>query len=319
MPRLPRVDGLGLLYHVMARGIERRPIFRNDGDRNNFLQRLKSILAETATCCYAWSLLPDHFHLLLQTGGMSLSTVMRRLMTGYAVTFNRRYKRNGHLFQNRYKSIVCEKEPYLVELIRYIHLNPIRVGLVRSLFELDQYPWSGHSALMGSHQRDWQEVDGVLQCFSDRRGRARLRYRRFVEDGKDHGRRADLIGERRNNSEAQEIYDERVLGGRDFVEKVLKTPATGNAKKRPRIPLPDLIRKVSQCLKVEREELLLGRRKKEICEARALVAYLATQKMGYRFSEVGQALNIHPVNAARSLEKGKKAFLSGKGLFDKLI
>ncbi|MBW2091124.1 MAG: transposase, partial [Deltaproteobacteria bacterium] len=133
----------------MARGIERRNIFKDDKDREAFLGRLAVILEETQTQCYAWALIPNHFHLLLRTGPTPLSIVMRRLMTGYAVTFNKRHKRSGHLFQNRYKSIVCEEDPYLLELIRYIHLNPIRAGLVKDLKELDKYPWCGHSSILG--------------------------------------------------------------------------------------------------------------------------------------------------------------------------
>jgi len=144
MPRQPRLDAPGLLQHVMARGIERREIFTDDKDRQSFLNRLAAILEDTQTLCYAWALIPNH--LLLRTGATPLSKVMRRLMTGYAVSFNRRHKRSGHLFQNRYKSIVCEEDPYLLELIRYIHLNPLRTGLVKDLKELDQYPWSGPPA-----------------------------------------------------------------------------------------------------------------------------------------------------------------------------
>ena len=107
------------------------------------------ILEETQTQCYAWALIPNHFHILLRTGPTPLSKVMRRLMTGYAVTFNIRHRRSGHLFQNRYKSVICEEDPYLLELIRYIHLNPLRAKLVEDLKELDKYLWTGHSAILG--------------------------------------------------------------------------------------------------------------------------------------------------------------------------
>ncbi|RZB29795.1 MAG: hypothetical protein SRB1_02075 [Desulfobacteraceae bacterium Eth-SRB1] len=149
MPRQPRLDAPGVLQHVMARGIERRKIFWDDKDRSSFLERLAVILEETQTQCYAWALIPNHFHLLLRTGATPLSTVMRRLMTGYAVTFNIRHRRSGHLFQNRYKSVICEEEPYLLELIRYIHLNPLRAKLIEDLKALDKYPWTGHSAILG--------------------------------------------------------------------------------------------------------------------------------------------------------------------------
>ena len=149
MPRQPRLDSPGLLQHVMARGIERRKIFSDDKDCNFFLERFAIILEETQTQCYAWALIPNHFHLLLRTGPTPLSKVMRRLMTGHAATFNKRHKRSGHLFQNRYKSVVCEEDTYLLELIRYIHLNPLRAKLVQDLKELDKYPWTGHSAILG--------------------------------------------------------------------------------------------------------------------------------------------------------------------------
>jgi len=148
MPRQARLDAPGLLQHIMARGIERKEIFKDDQDRQSFLERLSVILEGTQTQCYAWALIPNHFHLLLRTGLTPLSKVMRRLMTGYAVTFNKRHKRSGHLFQNRYKSVVCEEDPYLLELIRYIHLNPLRAGMVKDLKELDKYPWTGHSAIL---------------------------------------------------------------------------------------------------------------------------------------------------------------------------
>jgi len=149
MPRQPRLDAPGVLQHVMARGIERRKIFWDDKDRSSFLERFAVILEETQTQCYAWALIPNHFHLLLRTGATPLSTVMRRLMTGYAVTFNIRHRRSGHLFQNRYKSVICEEDPYLLELIRYIHLNPLRAKIVEDLKTLDKYPWTGHSAILG--------------------------------------------------------------------------------------------------------------------------------------------------------------------------
>ena len=119
---------------------------------------------------------------------------MRRLLTGYAVSFNRRHKRHGQLFQNRYKSIVCQEEVYLRELVRYIHLNPIRAGIVRTLTELNKYPYSGHSVLMGRKKRPWQDVDYVLSYFDDTPRRARKEYVSYVEASLDQGRRKELTG-----------------------------------------------------------------------------------------------------------------------------
>jgi REP element-mobilizing transposase RayT len=117
----------------MVRGIERRKIFANDADRDQFLSRLGEVLEETKTICYAWALLPNHFHLLIRTGPVPISTTMRQLLTGYAVWYNRTHRRHGHLFRNRFKSILCQEDAYLVELVRYIHLNPIRAGIVGSV------------------------------------------------------------------------------------------------------------------------------------------------------------------------------------------
>ena len=117
MPCKARIDAPDALHHIMARGIERRKVFRNNADRDDFLVRLERILVETSTPCYAWALISNHFHLLLRTGAEPIATVMRRLLTGYAQSFNRRHRRHGHLFQNRYKSILCQEDTYLLELV----------------------------------------------------------------------------------------------------------------------------------------------------------------------------------------------------------
>jgi REP element-mobilizing transposase RayT len=124
--------------------------------------RLGELCRDEHLVVYAWALMPNHFHILARTGGQPLSASMRRLLTGYVVNFNRRHRRVGHLFQNRYKSIVCEEDPYLLELTRYIHLNPLRAGLVDDMAALNRCPWAGHSALMGEVAREWQEQGLVL-------------------------------------------------------------------------------------------------------------------------------------------------------------
>ena len=137
MPRKARIDAPGALHHIIVRGINRRKIFFDDADRDAFLDRLGDILSDSETPCFAWALMTNHLHLLLRTGTAPIATTMRRLLTGYAVSFNRRHRRHGHLFQNRYKSILCQEDPYLLELVRYIHLNPLRAGIVKELKELN--------------------------------------------------------------------------------------------------------------------------------------------------------------------------------------
>ncbi|MFC1886155.1 transposase [Thermodesulfobacteriota bacterium] len=176
MPRKARIDAPGALHHIIARGIERRSIFNDDTDRDNFLSRLETVLSDTRTSCYAWALIPNHFHLLLRIGPCPVSTVMRRLLTGHAIAYNHRHRRYGHLFQNRYKSILCQEDTYLLELVRYIHLNPLRANIVQNIGQLNHYLYSGHSALLGISDRKWQDTEYVLKIFDNVLSKARKRF-----------------------------------------------------------------------------------------------------------------------------------------------
>ena len=157
---------------MIARGIERRKIFIDADDYSDFLARLEAALERTGGKCLAWCLMPNHFHLLILRAKRPLSELMRRLMTGYAVAFNIRHRLTGHLFQNRYKGILCEQEEYLRELVAYIHLNPLRANLARDIDGLGKYRWCGH----GVARRD---KPGFLD---------RLYSRYFGDTGKQAGR-----------------------------------------------------------------------------------------------------------------------------------
>ncbi|MBI4791548.1 MAG: transposase [Deltaproteobacteria bacterium] len=194
MARKSRIDAPGALHHIICRGSERKPIFRDDEARDRLLERLGAILLDTSTSCFARALIPNHFHLLLRTGAVPIATVMRRLLTGYAVTFNHRHGRHGQLFQNRYKSILCEEETYLLELVRYIHLNSVRARLVADVDALEQYPYSGHAVLTGKNNNDWQDAEYILARFVKNFSRARQKYREFMHDGVVMGKRPELTG-----------------------------------------------------------------------------------------------------------------------------
>jgi len=340
MPRQARLDAPGLLQHVIARGIERRKIFNDDQDRENFLIRLAIILEETQTQCYAWALIPNHFHFLLRTGLTPLSKVMRRLMTGYAVTFNRRHRRAGHLFQNRYKSVICEEDPYLLELIRYIHLNPLRAGLVKDLKELDKYPWTGHSAILGKRKnplvpypssrnkkREKTEkslaektIEDVLLHFGDKLGEARRRYRQFVEKGVDQGSRPELQGGglvrsaggdvsvlSSNRKEERELSDERILGSGDFVSATLQQSERFLEKKYlPKRPIEELIEFVAKRLSIEPELICSGSRQQKYSEARSLVAWLAVEEVGHPAAEVARFLGISRMGVQKAVIRGRE-------------
>lgn len=290
MPRSSRIDAAGSLHHIIARGIDRCEIFRDNTDRHNFLDRLGGIIAETKTSCLAWALIPNHFHLLLKTGAVPIVTVMRRLLTGYAVSHNRRHRRSGHLFQNRYKSILCQEDAYLLELVRHIHLNPVRAGILEDIKALDKYPFSGHSAIIGKVMRLWQDVDWVLKLYDDRLWMGRRRYRAFVQKGVSQGSRSDLMGgglirssagwagvKAKRKAKVFEKSDERILGDGNFVEKVL-VAAQEQMEKRSRLAaegydLDTIGSKVCDMMDVEASSLWAPGKERKRVEARSVLCY----------------------------------------------
>jgi REP-associated tyrosine transposase len=189
MSRQARLDSPGTLHHVMIRGIEKRRIVIDQQDRKDFVRRLGLLTLETKTQIYAWALMSNHAHLLLCSGAAGLAKFMRRLLTGYAVSYNLRHHRHGHLFQNRYKSMVCDGDTYFTELVRYIHL---RVALVKDLRQLERYPYCGHGTILGIQSNAWQDRGSVLAQFNKREAEAKEAYRRYVAEGVVLGRRPEL-------------------------------------------------------------------------------------------------------------------------------
>ena len=167
MPRGPRIDFPGAIHHVYARGIEKRDIFLDDIDRHSFLHRVGVNLSRWEMRCPAWSLMPNHFHLLLQSDNGSLTSFMQCLLTGYSKYFNERHNRVGHLFQNRYKSPIVDKAKYFLDVVKYIHLNPLRAGIVRSIAELEEYPWTGHGKIVHGGPPEWQDMSLLQAEFHD--------------------------------------------------------------------------------------------------------------------------------------------------------
>ena len=292
----------------MGRGIERTRIFRTNQDREDFLKRLADLSMAGELIVYAWSLMPNHFHLLLRTGRQSISRSMRRLLTGYVVNFNLRHNRYGHLFQNRYKSIICEDDPYLLELTRYIHLNPLRAGIVGSLEELRNYRWTGHAAIMGRVKRDWQDIRAIKAYFGKGR-RAVEKYEQYVREGASLGKRPELVGgglirslggwsqvlslRRRDIKVAS---DERILGRDEFIQKLM-SEAEEREKDTLRMgrEVPDLLTLAKRIIRgegIEESELRSGARKKEVVRGRRLFCQLAIGRMGYPGAEVARFLGV---------------------------
>lgn len=319
MPRQPRINIPGEMYHVIARGIERRKIFRDNKDRKLFLHRMIHLLDECEVTCYAWALLDNHFHLLVMSRNIPLSTFMHRLLTGYAVNFNVRHKRCGHLFQNRYKSILCQKEIYFLELIRYIHLNPIRAGMVKDLTDLEKYPWCGHSVLVGKVKRPWQETREIYLRFSAKRSIAIKKYLEFVNAAKDNGRNDMLRGGGLRRSAGgwhvvkkmlrnKEIWqsDERILGDGDYADGILRVVNKSVGKKVDvKWAAKDLLLFIHKTLSVNISELSNRKRGNRESMARAVFACLAKDKVGMKTSEISGYLGVSESAVCKMIRRGK--------------
>lgn len=320
MPRHARLDAPGTLHHVMIRGLDRGRIVRDDEDRQAFVTRLAALVQATGTPVYAWALLPHHAHVLLRTGPVGLPTVMRRLLTGYAITFHRRHRRVGPLVQNRYRSLVCEEDPYFRELVRYLHLTPLRAGRVPDLRRLEDYPWGGHAGLLGRGPQPWLAGAAVRPGFGSTPPQARRASRRSVAAGVPRGRRPELVGggllrsagggagvqawRRRGEATAA---DPRMLGTGAFVDwRVAEAEA-------PPQPQPDvrhrpqavirLIRTVCAQAGIGEAELRTGSRRQPVVQRRAEVARTLVRTLGFSLAEAARELGVSTSAICRAVRR----------------
>jgi REP element-mobilizing transposase RayT len=318
MPRQARLDAPGTLHHVIVRGIEKCRIVDDRMDRESFISRLGELAAETGTRIFSWALLTNHAHILLHSGNRGLSSFMRRLLTGYAMEYNRRQKRHGQLFQNRYKSIVCEEDAYFLELVRYIHLNPLRAGLVTDLNQLHRYQWSGHSVLVGKVVRSWQDRERVLSQFGGTEKSAVEAYCRYLEEGVPMGRRPELVGgglvrsaggwshiKSRLQSSEKELSDERILGCGEFVERVVS-----EAEEKIRLQFPiasrgeqakGIIEEVCAEKDVTLQELQSGSRRGPVSTLRKRLTRQLVRELGLSQADAARLLGVTAAAVAKSL------------------
>ncbi len=309
MPRRARLDAPGTLHHVIVRGIERRKIVDDEHDRQVFVDRLEKLSIETGTRIFAWALMTNHAHILLKSGAYGLSRFMSRLLTGYAVKYNRRHNRHGHLFQNRYKSIVCEEDAYFKELVRYIHLNPLRAGIVPSTEDLERYKWCGHAVIVGKRVHEWQDRQYVLEWFGKTETSARAAYRKFVENGVALGERPELVGGglirsiggwsqvlSMRGSGIKEKSDERILGSGEFVESLLRESDEQMSRqfvqKPTRSEVDAIISAVSAKEGVTVKELKSGSRRAVVSKVRKKLTFELIEQHGLTPAEVARQLGV---------------------------
>ena len=309
MGRPLRIEYAGALYHITSRGNEKKEIFLDDADRIKFLQILEDYHDRYGILIHGYVLMGNHYHLILETPQGNLLKVMHGINGSYTGYFNRRYKRSGHLFQGRYRGILIERDAYLVPLSRYIHLNPVRAGIVE---KPEEYTWSSYPGYLNEKKgHEWVECSWVLSQFGNEKDKARRGYRKYMEE----------VLKTRVENPMNKLYGKTVLGEKSFIEKVKKMvkgkPISRDIVERKRLrenPLPATIMKtVQRFCEVTREEITLKGKKANT--ARKITLYLVQRYSGLKNEEIGRLFgDIHPSAISKASTRLKEEIAHNKKL-----
>lgn len=316
MPRGPRLDAPGEIHHVMARGMERCAIFRDDADRSDLLTRISRVATEERLRIYAWSFLPNHIHLLVRSGPRPLGRALQRLLTGYAGRFNRRHERSGHLFQNRFASVLCDRDDYLLELVRYVHLNPIRHGIVRQEPDLARFRWCGHGAMLGLAEHPWQATSEALSLFGGDPETAAGAYRAFLVTALDDPDGEPLERKRlvltRSRTSGSRSCGREAFGRGEWVltdcDRRLRRLGAQWKREPARRRVALLERLVSAACEAEGAHpraLRLGSRRRSVVRAREVVAHLWIDGLGLPTADLLPTLGVCVEAVRRAAYRGR--------------
>jgi len=273
MARKPRIEFPGALYHVIARGNDRQKTFACDRDYEHFLHLLRQAKERFKFTLYAYTLMPNHLHLLVETGEIPLSKIMQSLQLNYTQFFNRKYKRAGHLFQGRYKAMLCQKESYLLELIRYIILNPLRAKLSRSPKE---WRWNSYFEIIHQTNPKKTITDDILPMFGKNRGTAFSAFQKFINGGLSSGYKKEYY----------ELKDQRILGEKEFAEDIIKN-ITNDFEYR-KITIAEVVDIVARHSCIDKEKILSATSERLGSKGRGLVAYICKTIAGCRSKKTGK-------------------------------
>jgi REP element-mobilizing transposase RayT len=300
MARKPRLHVPGGLYHVILRGNARQDVFLTPGDRHFFYGLLAQGVGRFGYRVHAFCLMTNHLHLALQAGEEALSTGMQNLSFRYTRYLNARLGRVGHVFQGRYKAFLVDQDRYGLALVRYLHLNPVRAGIVR---EPAAYLWSSHRAYLGEQPLPWLTTDWVLGQFALKAHPARFRFAAFVAQGRSEGHLALFYG-------GQD--DSRVVGEEDFVKKVLPKPTEN--RKPP--SLPAIIAYVCKSASLREADLKTMRKGRSAARARALIGWLAMKSRAATLTQVAAHFHrelstlSHAVSALEERSRGSASIVN---------
>lgn len=284
MARRPRVFAPGLLYHVIVRGNQRRKTFRSDEDYKTYLDRLDKYRTQCRVRIYAYCLMPNHVHLLVETGSTPLAKFMQGVQQSYTQYFNRRYRKVGHLFQGRYKAIICERDRYLQTLIRYIHLNPVRAKLV---IRPERYAYSGHNSYLIHGTAKIVDTQPILKLMGGNKG-----YERFILEG---------MGEEHNEA-YYTVEDQRFLGDEGFGEEIGRDEAETIPRKK-KTPIETAMKAIARRIDTTSESLRSTDRRWEITKKRAEAVAMLVREYGYTVSEVAKHLRRDQANISVMLSR----------------
>lgn len=302
MPRPPRVHFPGALYHVIARGNRGQAIFRSDRDRRHLVDSLDKVWQKNRFRLYAFVFMTNHLHLLIEVARSPLAKIMQSLLYRHSSYFNRTHKTRGHLFQGRYRAILCDRDAYLLELVRYLHLNPVRAGLVA---RPEDYAWSSHRAYLGRARWPFLSVELVLAQFGEQGRAARARYRKFVEDAGEQGPRPDLYA----------VMDGRFLGDESFVSDARRHQhEDGDPRPAIHISLEDLLAEVVRDSDIASAHIQGSEKRRELVLARRIVALLAVEVGGYTQRQVAGFLRCNPASVSTGIQELKGILARDKAL-----
>ncbi len=283
MPRKPRIEFNGAFYHVITRGNQKQEIFKAPDDYQKYLHLLTIYKNRYHFRLYAYVLMGNHVHLLIETQEVPLSKVFQGINQSYTVYFNRKYHMVGHLFQGRYKAVLCDKENYLLALLKYIHYNPIRAGIAK---ELSEYAWSSHNSYTGKDNPPGVvDTDQILRVFSEKKSRARKKYQNFIEE---------VGGLKKEDVYA--VIDQRVQGSDEFAEQVFREHEKNAVKPwKKEYTLDQIAEGINHLYAVSPESLRSAGRMRSLSAGRCLFS-LAAKDYGYKGVEIAEYLDKEPAS-----------------------
>lgn len=291
MARKPRIEYEGAFYHVITRGNQRQKIFKDKDDYERYIV----ILGDYKSCykyfLYAYVLMANHIHLLLETGQIPLSKILQGINQRYTMYFNKRYRTVGHLFQGRYKAILCDKDEYLLSLLKYIHLNPVRARVIK---KPEEYPWSSHHwYAKKSSSNALIDIDQVLRMFSEDKAEARKLYRVYIGDKKPV-----------NREDIYSTIDQRILGDEEFADRVTER-YEGEVSQRRRTreyTLAEIAQGVKEAHGIYLKQIRKKSKERWISFGKKIFSAVA-REYGYKGKEIAKYIHKDPAIITRYLHE----------------